>query len=519
MEKKLIYIVIFCLALGLRLYAVAQKDFIHHDEPFTFFNSTPSNILPDDNKTFKKGWNYYFIKYNKEYQTKDLKKAFFGSDKSLKALVKDLKMIRSQNIDSSHPILYYSVFRIFNTGFDGNDWHEGIMRGCFLNLILFTLSFFFLYKLLNTLFPNDLKMIALGLFFAFCNTGSISNTILLREYAIAELFFNLSVYILARIYIKNISNNEKLSVYNYLLYPLVFALLAQTGYFSFIFDLILVATLLLLALFNKKFKFLFNIIILSLLTFAWIIIIYPNYFDSLLNNEHIGRISTNVNNGVSFWFFYLINYVDYLFYKLFIIITLIFYMFAHNKAFKNLNLLCLPIIPIFIWNISIITICSMIDLRFIAPSYPILALICLFFIYPLKRKIIYLLLFLYFESTIFSLCYNDFRYSKINYLHNDEEITYYKGQNADFSDKNVVIYMPEDQKKNSWFYTYLIFKHLNNGIIIFDNNFKKNKYDNIYLMLGTTNGISLKNNDKKLVLQLGPYAYHGHYGIYNINKK
>ena len=160
MKKYIVYCLIFILAFGLRLLAFHQKDFIHHDEPFTFFGATPVNVLPDGNSSFKKSWDVYNIEFNKKYKVRALKKSFFGSDNSLKSLVTDLKEIRSSNIDSSHPIIYYSVFRIFNTGFNGVSWHEGIIRGAFLNLLLFSLSFFFLFKLLNLIRENDTKFIS-----------------------------------------------------------------------------------------------------------------------------------------------------------------------------------------------------------------------------------------------------------------------------------------------------------------------------------------------------------------------
>lgn len=516
MKKYIVYFIIFCIALGLRIFAINQKVFVHHDEPFTFFGATPMNFLPDKNVKFKNTWDKFDIEYNKIYKAKDLKKSLFGSDRSLKRLISDLKEIRKNNIDSSHPILYYSVFRVFNTGFDGFDRHEGLLRGCFLNLLIFSLSFFFLYKMLNLIRPNDVKFISLGLFFAFCNTGSISNTVLLREYILAELFFNILLFLLVIIY-KQIVDNKNFSVLQILVYPFLFGLGVQTGYFSLIFELIILLTIFTLLISYKRFKFLLNFFVIIFCSILWIVIIYPNYFYYLLHNEHINNI---INIIVTFNLKYkdfLRYYYESLFYNVFFIIILFFYILSFKNPKTDIKLLCLPVIPVVIWNIIIINISSVSDLRFILPSLPALSLIMLFFTCNLKTRYVVITLVTYLVLSVIPIFKDDFKISKMEYLRNDSEISYINYNILEHRNIPVYAYLQNDTVP--WFYTYMIYNYIDNNDIIFTKNLPDKTKSDFYLMYFTKDDTQLEGYMPVISIALGPEAYHGYYKIYYAEKK
>lgn len=431
-NKYIIYILIFCFAFGLRLYCIEHKDFFHHDEPFSFVSSTPSNMSPDG-VVLKKQWDNYNFNISQDYKISDINKFLFENKASLKSVFQDLSALRNANIDHQHPILYYSLFRIYNSGYDGLGWQEGIYRGCFFNLILFSLSFFFLYKLLNLIKPNDKKFIGLGLFFASCCTAGLSNTLLIREYSIAGLFFVICAY-LTLLICKDIIDNKNMSWKKVIFLSFVYSLLTQTGYFSFLFNLILITVLIYYSFYFKRYNYIKKILSLFFLSFVWILVIYPDYFVYMFQNEYSNDVLHSVLNlqhfSIAFNSFLAFcgDYVIYKYVFLFAILLLILNFSdilktCSDKNFEKNEMMFLLtlLIPAVIWNIYIILISPIGPLKFSLPVVYLTSLILVLLTYRFKK--IYttaiVLMFLYFS--LMPVMFKDFRTSKIAYLHYDPE--------------------------------------------------------------------------------------------------
>lgn len=90
-KKYLPILIVFILTFSIRLYWIAQKDFLYHDAPSTFSVSTPNNL--DDDKIFKKYWNRFEFKKDYPYTAKNLKEMMFATDGTAGSLVKDINTL------------------------------------------------------------------------------------------------------------------------------------------------------------------------------------------------------------------------------------------------------------------------------------------------------------------------------------------------------------------------------------------------------------------------------------------
>ena len=122
-----------------------------------------------------------------DYSGEELKRlAVLSGEDGLRGAVADIAQLWRNNGDAPHASLYYMVLRMALIGYDSFDVHEYAMRGGILNLLFFSLSFFFFYKLLRRIFGDRMLVVYAGLAVAFCNVLSIRNTMLVREYQMAE---------------------------------------------------------------------------------------------------------------------------------------------------------------------------------------------------------------------------------------------------------------------------------------------------------------------------------------------
>ena len=147
-KKYAIFIFILLLCLTVRITAVCQKDGLYIDEVFTFVCTTPSNISPEG-VILKNSHSIYNFKYGKNYNAREIKKSLFRSGSSFKSIIKDLQLIRNNNLDRSHTNFYYSLYRIASTGSSGLSYQQLLMRGCILNLLIFILEFFLFRNILR----------------------------------------------------------------------------------------------------------------------------------------------------------------------------------------------------------------------------------------------------------------------------------------------------------------------------------------------------------------------------------
>lgn len=467
MNKNLIItLIIFCLALSFRLIAIEKKTFIHHDEPLSFASSTVNNALPTG-ALFKFDW-WRFDVDNYEYNIEDFKKSFFQSNSSPTSIINDLKDLHKGNIEVEHTNLYYSFLRIWNIGLDGTNRKECIKRGCYLNILFFIIEFFFMFKLLNLIKENDYKLINLGLFFAFLNTAGISNTLLIREYAMAEMFFVIATYF-AFLLLKEKNPDNKLIF----LSSTVFGLLALSNYMLLVYDGILALFLLGYKFYKKEAPV--KILIIIVLAFFWIFLIYPTYCNAFFVNQYKEYIDWNMQHLQIHMFLF----DSFVFYKSIVAAIVIFTLLISRKIFSGLILVILPSL---IWLLIIMWLVPWANIRFIFPAIPILSLMFAMFLYYFKITYITVISLLYLVLTIMPLFDKTFSYTKIDYLYGDAEqyeVNILKNTTIPTEKYPVVVY---NSPEKTWYYTYWYFIKLENkGQILFtdelpDKNFIYKKF-------------------------------------------
>ena len=290
-----IYILIFALGLGFRIFALSTEPPLHIDEVFSFVGSTSSSNLDKDSLyEFKIRWNILRFENNKEYYSKDIQKALFVGEKSVSSVIKDFKKLRDSNIDRQHPTLYYSILRVWNLSLKDFNPNKYVNHARTLNLVFYLISFFFMFKLLQFI-KNDKKFISLGLFFAFTNAGGIMIDTMAREYALMEAFLIISTYI-ACIIGKKIVDNENIPIPMLFVYPLGFSLFLLSGYFALIYMVILITVLLSICIYYKRWYKIFNLFVILITTYLYTVLFYPLYFDFSLQNEHYETMKSNIKN-------------------------------------------------------------------------------------------------------------------------------------------------------------------------------------------------------------------------------
>ena len=134
LKKFYIYFLIFFLGLGFRIYALSTEPELHIDEPSSFVVATIGNNL-DEKTVFKKTWNQFNFKYDKEYKAKEVQDAFFVAQKSPSSVIRDLKNLRTNNIDRQHPTLYHSILRLWNMPLGDFEYHKYLNHARNLNII------------------------------------------------------------------------------------------------------------------------------------------------------------------------------------------------------------------------------------------------------------------------------------------------------------------------------------------------------------------------------------------------
>ena len=384
---------IFALALFFRIYAISMNYNIHIDEACSFVMATGANKL-DDNKAFKIRYDKFNFETSKNYSAKQLQKALFETDKSYASLINDLKTLRNNNMDRPHPILYYSILRIWNSTLGEFEYNKYLAHARSLNLIFFALSFFFMFKLLS-LIKDDKRFISLGLFFAFLNTGGIMLDTMAREYAMQETGYILATY-LALLICKNIAKNNEIKIFNFIIYSFCFSLFLLSGYLSIIYTLMLYSIIFGFCIFYKRKKFCFGAFFILTLTLLFTIIIYPDYFNIKFDNEHYSNtvdITKNFIQWFGFKYHVLIeNFSKYLFYNGLVIFCAAIYLIFPSKEFyiqkglssKDISCIIVLIVLSFIWLLGANTFQPYNFARYTMPCVTIVSMLYILFSYRFK---------------------------------------------------------------------------------------------------------------------------------------
>ena len=412
-----VYLLIFFIAFAIRTVGIIKKETVMFDTPVSFHSPVSNNLL--HGKKFKKNCIEYDFETGKIYTGKELKKAFFEHSTSLKDIARDIKTLYKNPPDKIHQTLYYSILRVWNAGFDGLNSKEIINRDCALNMVFFTISFFFMLKLL-ALIRDDKKFISLSLFFGYVCTGSLSNTFMIREYALSEMLLVIATYICLIIFNRIRSENTKLSVKEFILFSFMLALFSLTGYFVAIYEGLLFLGLLITAIVCKKYKFAAQLFILPAAALLFVFAFCPYYF-SFGNFDYTHdctNVITHVNVMLTRFIESLETLTSYLgqliYYQLFLLAVIGFYaanvmkFSADENKFEfsgRLNFAKKELCTIFtllgiacLWIFLVMLISPRVHTRFILPVVPLLGMFLAVIIYNLKNSLIAI------TTTLYLLC-------------------------------------------------------------------------------------------------------------------
>lgn len=506
-------LIVFILAMSIRVYWIGQKQAFHTDElsskfvAFKFVKKTLDTFYSIPPKTLS---GYY------------LKKMFFQkAENTLKSDISDLR--NNNNEEWSHPCLYFVFLRCISE-FSNNYTPQGYKYyGCGLNLILFIFSFFIMRKILIRLF-GDNKLVPIGLAVAFLNTGTISATLLIRPYELQMLGFILISYVYLVIYDK-LKNNDVLIFRDslWLLISLSFTFLC--GYFLWFYVSFLGLILLKQAwLCKKNVKILFISFVVSIIVtisfYKGYFLVFNDYlFESVVSNDNI-----SLNNSYYKTSFFIKNLIDFLFYKsiIFILLVGLFFKKNNNKNHANILFMCS-----LLWAYLVAQLDPYGTVKYIFPAFPILSLFIINFIFKLDNKkiqniIIILLFSIYFLSAVFPYKSED-RQSKITYNSNYFYLPF-AGKLENLFQVKVPHLNPEYEViivSRQWYNIMYLVSTLNNNQLYNINCLDSVAYDidtlNLNHFYVLSDEVPLKINFKKYdVKKLSPYFL---YRCFEVTKK
>jgi len=288
-------IVIYVLALGIRVYWLSQKEGLHVDEGLTVAYTCYNDYIVAKN-----------YECGKKYTGKELKEASLVNDAGLKDALNDVRSLWKDNRDAPHTNLYYSFLRLSFIGAKTSDISSIVFRGGILNLLLFTVSFIFFFLLMRLLFPGSQLLQCAAVFCAFLSTAAISNTLFFRPYQTQETLFIVFCYYFVVslgwkkyiIYEKNLFVG---AVKPMLIMSLITGVTLLTGYYVVFFIGLLGLYAVYLQCKNKTFSEIpFYFVVLGLgIVFAELL--YPKYLSGFLSyrgTETIRTISGDVLKNI-----------------------------------------------------------------------------------------------------------------------------------------------------------------------------------------------------------------------------
>ena len=273
MFDRWIVVALFVVLFGVRLHNISIKSELHSDEVFSLMISTCdpyySNEIPDG-----------------DYSGADLKRMIASSaNDGISGALKDIAQLWHNNGDTPHASLYYMVLRVALIGLDSFDVHSFVMRGGVVNLLFFVLSFFFMYKLLRRIFGSRSLLVFAGLAMAMGNWMSIRNTLLLREYQMAETGI-IVLTLIGVTLITKLRNGEPLCRRKFLIgFSLVVAYVISLGYFNVIYVLLFGVGVIVACLHYDDKKSVLTIVAAEIIAVVVAWLLYPGFFNFMLHES------------------------------------------------------------------------------------------------------------------------------------------------------------------------------------------------------------------------------------------
>jgi len=458
LQSIIILFAVFAVVFGIRIFWFTQKDGFHVDEGMTLALTNYSDYITQKN-----------YEYDREYSGREIKEISLIGGNSLKDALGDIKSLWKDNRDPPHTNLYYTILRISLIGINSADIKPIIFRGAILNLLIFTVSFIFLFLLIKHLFPDSVLVQYTAVLCAFLSTASISNTMFLRPYQIQEMMF----IILCCLFIKiidlenNLLNKKKYFLNEQIfLIALIVGITLLTGYYAVVFIGLMGLYVIIKKCKEKRFKDISFYILILVLGLIIAFVLYPKYFDgfkSYRGTETIKTLSVNTfeNLKVSTLaaFSLLINHF-------FTIQTIAVCLFCTGYIIFYKQKLVIPKHALFIFMAAIVYIFVTLIiapykiLRYGMPVYPFLAILPVILINSIlgksrKTAIIAAILL------CVSFLPNAFNKNKIENLFIDKPAQYVFAQNAETPVYIFMYYFEEWNYIATWKYGNLV-PYLNN---------------------------------------------------------
>ena len=377
------YLLIFLLSAGIRFYKVTQKTTLYGDEALSVTICAYNDY----------GWNKFFSD-STAYTGKEIRSALLFDNERITNALNDIRKLHLDTRDAPHTNFYYSLLRLWFAGDKTDNIHHIILKGFWLNFLLFTLSFIFYCVLIKRIFKNDL-LILLTLFIAFINPAAIANTLYLRPYQLQETFFIIYSYIFV-IYYQKIKKHHQIDTWKDLcIISLLTALTLLSGYYSLIFVLFLGIILIILSYKTKQKQNVIYLLITFCFSFLLTEALYAKYLDGFIGYKSI-EIFNKLNESQSFAEnikIFLASYfrsIDQMFLGKYLIIALIILLAAiiifYRKNLKKTNYLILLLATTALfWSLIIMFLTP--SFHYIMSSFPIITLFIPFLLSYTNRTV------------------------------------------------------------------------------------------------------------------------------------
>lgn len=386
-KKRLLEIsfvlLLFLILFYVRIYSSEKKEELHTDEIY-------SVMLANNIK-------YYWSNFEDgEYSGEDLKHSILNNcveeQSSLsgnfvnKDLQDDLAHLWKNNGDTPHASLYYMFLRIsfyfnnnlFTSSPKDVDIGNIIETGVGLNLLFFSISFLLFWALLRNIAKRNILIILVGLAVAFGNKMSIENTLLIREYQLAETFL-IFLTLVSVTYINKLYSKQNISLSFYgVMFSISVAGALSTGYLNAIYVLLIGVVLIYASIKtdNKKLSVLIVCSALLGLLIAWAM--YLGFFNFILyKTVHTSRAFESPVKVLEYVFVRDISNGSFKIYGLSLLIfalAFILVMGRGKELFKIQAYLWLPILAII--SIYLVQYTAVLKMsRYSFPLMPIVALV------------------------------------------------------------------------------------------------------------------------------------------------
>lgn len=378
-NHKILLIIIFLLCLSLRVYWMSEKHYPYGDENYTI--SISYNNVGNGENTFD---------VDRFYSLQQLKQMWLVDDVGgLQGWWNDIVTLWTNNNDASHASTYYMLFRTTLIGVDSPDMDTLLLRGYCLNLVIFALSFCFLWILLNRIVKNQPYVTCALMALAFLTPTSVSASLLLREYQFAECLMTLFALFALRLYEQIESRERLLTFKNVLAGAALTALLVSAGYFNSFFALFIGIFLLVKSISDKQKSNITYFAATAILSVVFSVLLYKGFFnfiydirteevtDKLQGADFFGNILSTILFSIKSFCIYLLG----VFAALWTIYAVAKIIYKKIK-FKPSHRIWLLYIT-FGWFVVTSLLSPWKDTRYIAPCVPLLMSLMFLLLYDL----------------------------------------------------------------------------------------------------------------------------------------